>query len=54
MLSLNLSWPINLVVGKRQLQHYQAIFRQLVSLKHTEKELGYAWQALRATKRMSK
>jgi hypothetical protein len=54
MLSLNTSWPLNLVVGKRQLLHYQVLFKQLLSLKHAEKQLGYVWQALRATKRLSK
>jgi hypothetical protein len=54
MLALNTSWPLNLVVGKRQLLHYQALFKQLLSLKHAEKQLGYVWQALRATKRLTK
>lgn len=54
MLSLNTSWPLNLVVGRRQLLHYQVLFKQLLSLKHAEKQLGYVWQALRSTKRLGK
>jgi hypothetical protein len=54
MLFLNTSWPLNLVVCRRQLAHYQALFKQLLSLKHAEKQLGYVWQALRATKRLGK
>lgn len=54
MLGLHTSWPINLLVGRRQLRHYQVLFRQLLSLKLAEKQLGYVWQALRATKRLGK
>jgi hypothetical protein len=54
MLALNTSWPINLVVGRRQLLHYQVLFKQLLSLKFAEKQLGYVWQELRATKRLGK
>ncbi|KAF6252370.1 Spc98 family-domain-containing protein [Scenedesmus sp. NREL 46B-D3] len=53
LLTVNLSWPISLVVSKRQLLHYQVIFKQLLSLKWAERDLGQAWQSMRATKRLS-
>ncbi|WIA09445.1 hypothetical protein OEZ85_008849 [Tetradesmus obliquus] len=53
LLTVNLSWPISLVVSKRQLLHYQVIFKQLLSLKWAERDLGLAWQSMRATKRLT-
>jgi hypothetical protein len=54
VLSLHLAWPLNLVVSELQLMRYQAIFKQLLSLKYAERQLGRVWQALRATKRLHK
>eukprot|EP00878_Enallax_costatus_P017723 GHUV01018620.1.p1 GENE.GHUV01018620.1~~GHUV01018620.1.p1 ORF type:complete len:416 (+),score=150.65 GHUV01018620.1:1476-2723(+) len=54
LLTVKLSWPLTLVVSKRQLLHYQVIFKHLLSLKWAERDLGQLWQVIRSTKRLDK
>jgi hypothetical protein len=54
LLTVKLAWPLSLVVSRRQLLHYQVLYKYLLSLKYTERQLNQVWQSLRATKRLSR
>jgi gamma-tubulin complex component 2 len=46
LLTVEVGWPVSLVVGRRQLLQYQALFKLLFSLRHAERALLGARVAL--------
>eukprot|EP00775_Hariotina_reticulata_P011046 gene11046-11201_t len=54
LLTMKLAWPLSLVFSRRQLLHYQVLYKYLLSLKYAERQLNQVWQSLRATKRLSR
>ena len=45
------SWPHTLVVPPAQLSHYQLVFKLLLSLKLTERQLSTAWHRITTSSR---
>ena len=40
------SWPLTLVVPPSQLSHYQLVFKLLLTLKLTERQLSSVWHRI--------
>lgn len=45
LISVQVPWPLSLVVSRRALTKYQLIFRHLFHFKHVERQLCMTWQA---------
>lgn len=49
--TLRVSWPLTLVVPPSQLSHYQLVFKLILTLKLTERQLSSAWHRVAAGSR---